>query len=318
MNGIGKSTALQRRKALTHICGLCGRMFAKKEHVRRHVLSHTGEKPFKCPDCARQFARQDILSRHRKKVHARDSTLLRNEPRRIISSETQACNVDMNMIGYSASTARKTQTIPTLASHDNPSFSGTPRIPPSLDGDFDAQRFGIEGSQVEITLPDCALIRCNHQRAPTRRDPLIYEANDFYNKAYPIASTGDSETTAYGKSVDTSLYNHAETISPSMLHTGASVLAPDADQVPSQISWLCEYATTEPRRGHCSLGSIRGMIDAEAFLTVPSELNVCGHANAMNNGRAQQIGLACCDEVSSPWLENYYHEGSCLRDRRIN
>lgn len=207
------------------------------------------------------------------------------------------------MIGYSASVARKAQAIPAPAIHNNPSFSATPGEPPSLDHEFGTQKTGIEGSQVEITLPSCSSVRLSHQRAPTRQNRFTYETNDVYGKAYPIASTRDGETTAYGKSGDISLYNHAETISPSMLHTGASVLASDADQVPSQISWLCEYATPEPRRELCSLESISGMDDAGAVLTVPNELEVHDHAGIVTKEGARQIDLAYIDDRESPWLD---------------
>lgn len=302
MNGIGKSTALQTRKIWTHICGVCGRLFARKEHVRRHVLSHTGEKPFKCSDCARQFARQDILSRHRKKLHAKNLTLSRYRPRRDISSETQAYIVGKKVIGYSAIVARKTQTIPTPAIHNNPSFSANPGEPPSLDHEIGAQRNGIEGSEVETTLPSCSSIRLSHQRAPTRQNLFTYEATDFYGTAYPIASTRDGEITAYGQSGDASLYGHAATISPSVLHTGASVLAPDTDQVPSQTSWLSKYATPEPRRALCSLESISSMDDVEAVLTVPNKLEVHDHAAIVTKEGAQQIDLAYLDDRESQWL----------------
>jgi hypothetical protein len=45
-------------------CPLCDRLFAKRDHVDRHMRSHTKEKPFKCSQCRRSYGRNDTLLRH--------------------------------------------------------------------------------------------------------------------------------------------------------------------------------------------------------------------------------------------------------------
>ena len=52
------------------------------EHLKRHERSHTKEKPFECPECARCFARRDLLLRHQQKLHLTALPPSRQKPRR--------------------------------------------------------------------------------------------------------------------------------------------------------------------------------------------------------------------------------------------
>ncbi|CAK9440983.1 uncharacterized protein LODBEIA_P48520 [Lodderomyces beijingensis] len=54
-----------------HKCPICDSRFQRPEHVKRHLKSHSSEKPYHCeePDCGKQFNRKDNLKAHLKKIH---------------------------------------------------------------------------------------------------------------------------------------------------------------------------------------------------------------------------------------------------------
>ncbi|KAI3489063.1 hypothetical protein L1887_46821 [Cichorium endivia] len=47
----------------------CDYLFSKPVHLRRHLLSHSDEAVWKCPDCDQEFKRIDSFQRHKKRIH---------------------------------------------------------------------------------------------------------------------------------------------------------------------------------------------------------------------------------------------------------
>lgn len=68
-NGRGKYPDYANRKV---ICAFCMRRFWSTEDLRRHMRTHSGERPFQCDICMRKFTLKHSMLRHQKK-HAHNA-----------------------------------------------------------------------------------------------------------------------------------------------------------------------------------------------------------------------------------------------------
>ncbi|KAK4072883.1 transcriptional regulator family: C2H2 zinc finger and Fungal Specific TF [Trichoderma aggressivum f. europaeum] len=72
---------LRNRQCRGWKCTHCGQAFKKREHMVRHIRSHTKERPFACDICSKSYGRRDSLIRHAR-THDRvgSSTILITGP----------------------------------------------------------------------------------------------------------------------------------------------------------------------------------------------------------------------------------------------
>ena len=63
------SQKVRTDKPRPHQCSICLRGFVRLEHLKRHALVHTQERPFVCEHCDKKFGRRDLMVRHIRKLH---------------------------------------------------------------------------------------------------------------------------------------------------------------------------------------------------------------------------------------------------------
>ena len=55
-----------------HKCEYCNKTFSDTGNFGRHLMTHTGEKPFQCEICYKAFSRKFILQRHMVRIHGKN------------------------------------------------------------------------------------------------------------------------------------------------------------------------------------------------------------------------------------------------------
>lgn len=63
-------------------CPYCGRKFPWLSSLKRHILTHTGAKPYKCPECPLWFTTKSNCDRHLARKHSNNNNDIKNVPER--------------------------------------------------------------------------------------------------------------------------------------------------------------------------------------------------------------------------------------------
>ncbi|KAH8691309.1 hypothetical protein BGW36DRAFT_431860 [Talaromyces proteolyticus] len=72
VNGTAKSTTIPAKDADGKFpCPHCNKTYLHAKHLKRHLLRHTGDRPYMCVLCKDTFSRSDILKRHFQKCSLR-------------------------------------------------------------------------------------------------------------------------------------------------------------------------------------------------------------------------------------------------------
>lgn len=76
--------------SIPFVCLHCRRTFATNGSLKTHIRTHTGEKPYECPDCHNRFAQLANCTRHIRLMHVADAEDIVQELVRVRSLAKQA------------------------------------------------------------------------------------------------------------------------------------------------------------------------------------------------------------------------------------
>ncbi|XP_064078310.1 zinc finger protein 513-like isoform X7 [Macrobrachium nipponense] len=66
--------AMATGEKMAFVCPVCGKQFGQPYNLRRHLITHTGERPFRCPHCNYAASQNVHLEKHIRRIHVNNSS----------------------------------------------------------------------------------------------------------------------------------------------------------------------------------------------------------------------------------------------------
>lgn len=132
-NGTARSTTIPAKDADGKFpCPHCTKTYLHAKHLKRHLLRHTGDRPYMCVLCKDTFSRSDILKRHFQKC-----SLRRGNPTGASHLSHPQAHLKRSQAAANAAKSVQEEAKPPLVDPKRPMMPGQPQQQPNHPGELD-------------------------------------------------------------------------------------------------------------------------------------------------------------------------------------